>query len=85
MPSTDFTWARPTVSAGTCENPGKPGRDRLEPGLNALAEKHAVIGEVRGHGAFWALELVQDRTTRPPVNGEYMGRLKGRVLEELSP
>jgi hypothetical protein len=36
--------------------------DRLRPpapNLKALAEKHGVIGEVRGHGVFWALELVQ--------------------------
>ena len=37
------------------------------PGLTALADKHPWIGEVRGTGAFWALELVSDRHTREPL------------------
>jgi taurine--2-oxoglutarate transaminase len=61
-------------------NAARIGRDHLEPGLNALAEKHNVIGDVRGRGVFWALELVQDRTTRTPVTAEYMGRLKAELL-----
>jgi taurine--2-oxoglutarate transaminase len=36
--------------------------------LYALKEKHASIGEVRGLGLFWAVELVKDRTTREPLN-----------------
>jgi taurine--2-oxoglutarate transaminase len=43
------------------------GEDVLGPGLRALAERHDRIGEVRGTGAFWALELVSDRTTREPL------------------
>ena len=43
------------------------GADVLGPGLRALAEKHDRIGEVRGTGAFWALELVSDRETREPL------------------
>ncbi len=43
------------------------GQDVLGPGLRALAEKHEWIGEVRGTGAFWALELVSDRETREPL------------------
>jgi taurine--2-oxoglutarate transaminase len=61
-------------------NAARIGREHLEPGLNALAEKHSVIGEVRGRGVFWALELVQDRATRVPVTPEYMGRLKAELL-----
>ena len=40
---------------------------RLEANLNALMEKHAVIGDVRGKGLFWGAELVSDRQTREPV------------------
>jgi taurine--2-oxoglutarate transaminase len=43
------------------------GRDVLGPGLRALAEQHPSVGEVRGIGALWALELVRDRTTREPL------------------
>jgi len=61
-------------------NAARIGREHLEPGLRALAQKHGVIGEVRGRGVFWALELVQDRGTRTPVTPEYMGRLKAELL-----
>jgi taurine--2-oxoglutarate transaminase len=61
-------------------NAARIGHDHLEPGLLALAERHGVIGEVRGRGVFWALELVQDRATRAPVTEEYMGRLKAELL-----
>jgi taurine--2-oxoglutarate transaminase len=36
----------------------------VEPALNALAEIHPSVGEVRGRGLMWALELVRDRRTR---------------------
>ena len=36
--------------------------------LDALAAKHPSIGEVRGLGLFWALDLVQSRATREPFN-----------------
>jgi len=39
----------------------------LRPGLERLADRHECIGEVRGVGAFWAVELVRDRTTREPL------------------
>jgi taurine--2-oxoglutarate transaminase len=43
------------------------GSDVLGPGLRALAERHPSVGEVRGVGALWTLELVRDRTTREPL------------------
>lgn len=43
------------------------GTDVLGPGLAALADRHPSIGEVRGLGAFWAVELVRDRATREPL------------------
>jgi taurine--2-oxoglutarate transaminase len=43
------------------------GAEVLEPGLHALAEKHPSVGEVRGVGALWTLELVRDRDTREPL------------------
>jgi taurine---2-oxoglutarate transaminase len=35
--------------------------------LPALAARHPSIGEVRGLGLFWGLELVKDRETREPL------------------
>ena len=43
------------------------GEKVIGPGLRKLAEKHKVIGEVRGQGVFWALDLVTDRATRAPL------------------
>jgi len=36
-------------------------------GLSALADRHPAIGEVRGLGCFWGLELVRNRETREPL------------------
>jgi taurine---2-oxoglutarate transaminase len=35
--------------------------------LSRLQEKHPSIGEVRGLGCFWGLELVKNRATREPL------------------
>lgn len=43
------------------------GRDVLGPGLRELAERHPSVGEVRGLGVFWAVELVRDPATREPL------------------
>lgn len=43
------------------------GAEVIGPGLHALAERHPCVGEVRGLGVFWALELVRNRETREPL------------------
>ena len=35
--------------------------------LRALQERHPSVGEVRGLGCFWGIELVKDRGTREPL------------------
>ncbi len=65
---------------GIVDNAARIGRDRLAPGLAELADKHPIIGEVRGEGVFWALELVADPDTRAPLSGVVMGRIKAELL-----
>ena len=52
---------------GIVANAARIGAEVLGPGLAALAERHVSVGEVRGLGVFWALELVADPTTREPL------------------
>ena len=43
------------------------GEEVIRPALEALAAEHPSVGEVRGLGCFFAIELVRDRTTREPL------------------
>ena len=40
----------------------------LEKRLRELMERHECIGDVRGMGHFWAIELVRNRKTKEPFN-----------------
>jgi 4-aminobutyrate aminotransferase-like enzyme len=44
--------------------------DYVVAGLQRLASKHPIIGDVRGKGMFFAVELVTDRATREPATAE---------------
>ncbi|NHI08240.1 aminotransferase [Streptomyces sp. KO7888] len=52
---------------GVVEHAARLGGEVVEPALRELAERHPSVGEVRGTGMFWALELVKDRETREPL------------------
>ena len=52
---------------GIVENARRIGEDVLRPGLLELATRHRVIGDVRGRGVFFALELVSDQATKEPL------------------
>ena len=52
---------------GVVEHARSIGAEVIGPGLRRLAEAHPVVGEVRGLGVFWALDLVRDRATREPL------------------
>src|ERR1700677_3938672 len=49
------------------ENARRIGDEVLRPGLDELATKHKIIGDVRGLGVFFALDLVSDRATKEPL------------------
>ena len=49
------------------ENATMIGETILGPGLVELAKKHKVIGDIRGAGVFWGVDLVSDRATREPL------------------
>jgi taurine--2-oxoglutarate transaminase len=51
---------------GIVENAAEMGQV-LGDGLAALADKHESIGEVRGLGLLYGVELVKDRETREPL------------------
>lgn len=43
---------------------------RLGSGLHALLKDHPHVGDIRGRGMLWALEFVEDRTTKEPFAPE---------------
>ena len=52
---------------GIVENARRIGEEVLRPGLTELATRHRIIGDVRGRGVFFALELVSDRAKKEPL------------------
>jgi taurine--2-oxoglutarate transaminase len=49
------------------ENAAHIGKTILGPGLHELAKKHMVIGDIRGRGVFWSIDLVSNRESRAPL------------------
>ena len=49
---------------GIIDHARQLGEDVLGPGLREIADRHPSVGEVRGMGVFWALDLVKDKATR---------------------
>jgi taurine--2-oxoglutarate transaminase len=66
---------------GIVKNAARIGSDVLGPGLAELAAKHDIVGEVRGAGVFFAVELVTDRATREPVPASVVATAKARMVE----
>jgi len=63
------------------ENAANRG-DQLFAGLNALKERHEVIGDVRGgHGLMCALELVTDRGTKAPADAGMLAQVSNATYE----
>ncbi len=49
------------------EHAANIGQSVIKPLVEQLQAKHKMIGEVRGLGVFWALDLVKDRATKAPL------------------
>jgi taurine---2-oxoglutarate transaminase len=52
---------------GTMEYVRRVGEEVVRPSLEAIKAAHPSVGEVRGLGMFWAIELVRDPQTREPL------------------
>lgn len=52
---------------------------RLEAGLRAALQDHPHVGDIRGRGLFWTVEMVADRATKAPF--DVTRNLAGRVLK----
>jgi len=65
---------------GIVEHAARIGAEELGPGLRRLQERHEIIGDVRGLGVFWALDLVVDRATKEPVPAATIGALKASLV-----
>jgi taurine--2-oxoglutarate transaminase len=52
---------------GIVENAARIGEEVVGPALAQIASRHPSVGEVRGLGMFWAVELVANQATREPL------------------
>jgi adenosylmethionine-8-amino-7-oxononanoate aminotransferase len=56
---------------------------RLEEALRAAFADHLHVGDIRGRGLFWGLELVEDRATKAPFDPglQLHARIKQEAME----
>lgn len=55
---------------------------RLVDNLRALMDRHLVIGDVRGAGLFCGAELVNDRSTKEPLEERKVGAVIGECMAQ---
>ncbi len=55
---------------------------QLEAGLHARLGQHAHVGDIRGRGLFWSVELVADRSSKAPfdVSRNVAGRVQTAAM-----
>ncbi|WP_151526410.1 aminotransferase class III-fold pyridoxal phosphate-dependent enzyme [Serinicoccus kebangsaanensis] len=61
---------------GVVEHAAEVGRRSLGPAARALLGTNPLVGDVRGLGVFWAVELVVDQMSREPASGETMSAVQ---------
>jgi adenosylmethionine-8-amino-7-oxononanoate aminotransferase len=56
---------------------------RLAEGLRSSLGQHPHVGNIRGRGLFWSVELVQNRETKAPfdVKGNLAGRIQNAAMQ----
>lgn len=69
---------------GIVEHARSLGDDVIRPGLEKLMANHPSVGEVRGLGVFWALDLVKDRATREPLVPYNAGGADAKPMADLA-
>ncbi len=66
---------RETERLAVKDNAAERGK-QLFNGLEALKQKHSLIGDVRGgHGLMCAMEVVSDRGTKAPIDKDTIGKV----------
>ncbi|GAA3732662.1 aminotransferase class III-fold pyridoxal phosphate-dependent enzyme [Salinactinospora qingdaonensis] len=68
---------------GVIDNAREQGR-LMDKRLRELAERHPSIGDIRGRGLFYGLELVRDRTTRDPLVGFHASGADAAPMSEVT-
>ena len=70
-----------TLRLDTRTNAAARGTQLFE-GVRALAEKHAIIGDVRGgHGLMTGIEIVSDKAAKTPMDAATMARIHQTTYE----
>jgi taurine---2-oxoglutarate transaminase len=69
---------------GMIDHAAQLGETVLGPGLRRLADTHPSVGEVRGLGVFWVLELVKNRATREMLVPYAASGLQNRPMSEIT-
>lgn len=69
---------------GVVEHARRMGDEVVGPELAKIAARHPSVGEVRGLGLFWAIELVRDRESREPLVPYNAGGADATPMNELA-
>ena len=69
------------LEAESLQKNAKETGDLVKQALRDMADRHGIIGDVRGTGLFLGIDLVCDRTSRKPASAQ-ANYIKNRLREE---